>query len=169
MNAPAPIFLPRRETAGSRQARLPDRRAAGGSPASPGARACRSSASCPKRFATPSPSARRCTSALGRFIAFTLAATGTFSWSDPRPMNSCCSTGTGNFSAFGGWQPVFGRHFDGGLLLRDGEDHQWHRKLVATAFKQDQLQSYLAAFRSNIAELLPGRQSRSKPMNSRRA
>lgn len=56
----------------------------------------------------------------------------------------------GNFSAFGGWQPVFGRHFDGGLLLRDGGDHQWHRKLLATAFKQDHLQAYLNLFWPNI-------------------
>ena len=61
----------------------------------------------------------------------------------------------GNFSAYGGWKPVFGRHFDGGLLLRDGDDHQWHRKLVATAFKQDQLQAYLNAFSSNISRLCP--------------
>ena len=57
----------------------------------------------------------------------------------------------GNFSAFGGWQPVFGRHFDGGLLLRDGMDHQWHRKLLATAFKQDQLEAYLRLFSPNIS------------------
>lgn len=55
-----------------------------------------------------------------------------------------------NFSAYGGWKPVFGRHFDGGLLLRDGADHSWHRKLVATAFKQDQLQQYLSTFAANI-------------------
>lgn len=55
-----------------------------------------------------------------------------------------------NFSAHGGWKPVFGRHFDGGLLLRDGLDHQWHRKLLASAFKQDQLQSYLTVFAKNI-------------------
>ena len=54
-----------------------------------------------------------------------------------------------NFSAEGGWRPVFGRHFEGGLLLRDGADHQWHRKLVGTAFKQEQLQSYLAIFAGN--------------------
>jgi len=63
----------------------------------------------------------------------------------------------GNFSAVGGWQPVFGKHFSGGLLLRDGEDHRWHRKLIATAFKQDQLQSYLSTFSRNIAELTPDR------------
>jgi cytochrome P450 len=56
-----------------------------------------------------------------------------------------------NFSSRGGWKPVFGRHFDGGLLLRDGEDHQWHRKLIASAFKQDQLNHYLSVFAGNIA------------------
>ena len=55
-----------------------------------------------------------------------------------------------NFSAYGGWKPVFGRHFDGGLLLRDGTDHQWHRKLLASAFKQDQLEAYVGFFRPNI-------------------
>lgn len=58
-----------------------------------------------------------------------------------------------NFSAYGGWKPVFGRHFDGGLLLRDGADHTWHRKLLAIAFKQDQLQAYLGIFCGNIARL----------------
>ena len=66
----------------------------------------------------------------------------------------------GNFSAFGGWQPVFGKHFSGGLLLRDGEDHRWHRKLIATAFKQDQLQSYLSTFAHNIAEMVPASSTR---------
>jgi cytochrome P450 len=55
----------------------------------------------------------------------------------------------GNFSAEGGWKPVFGRHFEGGLLLRDGADHHWHRKLIATAFKAEQLQSYLDIFARN--------------------
>jgi cytochrome P450 len=59
----------------------------------------------------------------------------------------------GNFSAYGGWKPVFGRHFGGGLLLRDGGDHRWHRKLVATAFKRDQLQHYLTTFAGNIQRL----------------
>lgn len=59
----------------------------------------------------------------------------------------------GNFSAYGGWKPVFGRHFDGGLLLRDGMDHQWHRKVVASAFKQERLQQYLDVFCTNISRL----------------
>lgn len=66
-----------------------------------------------------------------------------------------------NFSAEGGWKPVFGRHFEGGLLLRDGANHQWHRKLVATAFKQEQLQSYLDIFARNNAAVLAGWSGRS--------
>lgn len=62
----------------------------------------------------------------------------------------------GNFSAEGGWRPVIGRHFGGGLLLRDGADHLWHRKLIATAFKAEQLQSYLDIFARNNERLLPG-------------
>lgn len=61
---------------------------------------------------------------------------------------------SGNFSSEGGWRPVFGKHFSGGLLLRDGEDHRWHRKVIAAAFKQVQLDSYLAVFARNIRNLL---------------
>jgi cytochrome P450 len=60
----------------------------------------------------------------------------------------------GNFSSEGGWKPVFGRHFEGGLLLRDGANHQWHRKLIASAFKQEQLESYLAVFARNNEDVL---------------
>jgi cytochrome P450 len=59
-----------------------------------------------------------------------------------------------NFSAEGGWKPVFGRHFEGGLLLRDGANHQWHRKLVAGAFKAEQLQAYLDIFAHNNESVL---------------
>lgn len=59
-----------------------------------------------------------------------------------------------NFSAEGGWKPVFGRHFEGGLLLRDGANHQWHRKLVAGAFKAEQLQAYLDIFARNNESVL---------------
>lgn len=59
----------------------------------------------------------------------------------------------GLFSSKGGWAPVFGRHFDGGLLLRDGQDHLWHRKVIAGAFKGEQLQSYVTIFARNVAAL----------------
>lgn len=52
----------------------------------------------------------------------------------------------GNFSCAGGWDPVFGRHFQGGLMLRDGADHNRHRKLLAAAFKQNHLEGYARNF-----------------------
>jgi cytochrome P450 len=52
----------------------------------------------------------------------------------------------GNFSCAGGWDPVFGRHFQGGLMLRDGGDHSRHRKLLAAAFKQSHLEGYARNF-----------------------
>ena len=62
----------------------------------------------------------------------------------------------GNFSAEGGWRPVIGRHFGGGLLLRDGADHQWHRKLIASAFKAERLQSYLDTYARNNRSVASG-------------
>jgi cytochrome P450 len=62
----------------------------------------------------------------------------------------------GNFSSEGGWRPVIGRHFGGGLLLRDGADHAWHRKLIASAFKAEQLQSYLDIYARNNETLSAG-------------
>lgn len=62
----------------------------------------------------------------------------------------------GVFSACEGWKPIFGRHFEGGLLLRDGLDHRRHRKIIGGAFKQAQLQGYLEIFNQVIARHVTG-------------
>lgn len=62
----------------------------------------------------------------------------------------------GNFSCAGGWDPVFGRHFQGGLMLRDGGDHSRHRKLLAAAFKQNHLEGYARNFDRVIRADMPG-------------
>ncbi|MDP8993842.1 MAG: cytochrome P450 [Pseudomonadota bacterium] len=69
---------------------------------------------------------------------------------------------SGTFAAEGGWRPVFGRHFDGGLLLRDGANHQWHRKLIASAFKAQQLEAYLGVFSANVERMLPAWSGRAR-------
>jgi len=61
----------------------------------------------------------------------------------------------GNFSCAGGWDPVFGRHFQGGLMLRDGADHGRHRKLLAAAFKQAHLEGYARNFDRVIRADMP--------------
>ena len=49
----------------------------------------------------------------------------------------------GLFSAKGSWGLIMGRIFTNGLLLRDGDDHRHHRRLLREAFRTKALQSYL--------------------------
>ena len=50
----------------------------------------------------------------------------------------------GNFSAYLGWEPVLGSLFPRGLMLRDGDDHRYHRRLMQPAFRKEALAGYLA-------------------------
>ncbi len=47
------------------------------------------------------------------------------------------------FSARLGWQRVLGELFPRGLMLRDAEDHRWHRRLMLPAFRKEALARYL--------------------------
>lgn len=47
------------------------------------------------------------------------------------------------FSAKGGWSSLMGDLFPRGLLLRDGEEHRHHRRLMLPAFKREALAGYL--------------------------
>lgn len=60
------------------------------------------------------------------------------------------------FSAKESWDLIMGRIFTNGLLLRDGEDHRTHRRLLREAFRTPALQSYLERMNDMIAELLVG-------------
>jgi len=46
------------------------------------------------------------------------------------------------FSAKKPWDLIMGRIFPNGLLLRDGEDHKHHRKIMHEAFKRPALRQY---------------------------
>ncbi len=50
----------------------------------------------------------------------------------------------GNFSAYLGWEPVLGSLFPRGLMLRDGDDHRYHRRLMQPAFRKEALAGYLS-------------------------
>ena len=52
------------------------------------------------------------------------------------------------FSARRSWTMIMGRIFPNGLLLRDGDDHRQHRKIMQVAFKTPALQDY--ATRMNV-------------------
>ena len=47
------------------------------------------------------------------------------------------------FSAKGGWASLMGDLFPRGLLLRDGEEHRHHRRLLLPSMKREALQGYL--------------------------
>lgn len=57
----------------------------------------------------------------------------------------------GNFSAHLGWEPVLGQLFPRGLMLRDGDDHRYHRRLMQPAFRKEALAAYLGRMGPRIA------------------
>jgi cytochrome P450 len=56
----------------------------------------------------------------------------------------------GRFSAKLGWERVLADLFPRGLMLRDAEDHRWHRRLMLPAFRKEALARYLAAMTPRI-------------------
>jgi cytochrome P450 len=56
----------------------------------------------------------------------------------------------GRFSAKLGWERVLADLFPRGLMLRDAEDHRWHRRLMLPAFRKEALARYLEAMTPRI-------------------
>ena len=56
----------------------------------------------------------------------------------------------GRFSAKLGWERVLADLFPRGLMLRDAEDHRWHRRLMLPAFRKEALARYLEAMNPRI-------------------
>ncbi len=56
----------------------------------------------------------------------------------------------GRFSARLGWERVLADLFPRGLMLRDAEDHRWHRRLMLPAFRREALARYLQAMSPRI-------------------
>ena len=57
---------------------------------------------------------------------------------------------SGRFSAKLGWERVLADLFPRGLMLRDAEDHRWHRRLMLPAFRHEALERYLAKMSPRI-------------------
>jgi len=49
------------------------------------------------------------------------------------------------------WDLIIGRIFPNGLMLRDGDDHRYHRRIMQAGFKNKAMKTYM----SDIAELVP--------------
>ena len=62
----------------------------------------------------------------------------------------------GIFSARKPWDAIMGRIFPNGLLLRDGEDHKQHRRILHEAFKRPALRAYAERMSPAIGAALDG-------------
>lgn len=58
------------------------------------------------------------------------------------------------FSSRRAWNYFIGRLFPNGLMLRDGDDHRLHRRLMQAGFKKPALESYLATMNPLIEQRL---------------
>ncbi len=58
------------------------------------------------------------------------------------------------FSSERGWSPVLEKLFPRGLMLRDGDDHRVHRRLMQPAFRAEALAGYLNLMNPRIAARL---------------
>jgi cytochrome P450 len=59
-------------------------------------------------------------------------------------------------SAKGAWDLIMGRIFPNGLLLRDGDDHRHHRRIMQVAFHHTALREYVERMNPHIAAALVG-------------
>ena len=50
------------------------------------------------------------------------------------------------------WDQIIGRVFPNGLMLRDGDDHRYHRRLMQAGFKNKAMQGYFKQMSPQIAE-----------------
>lgn len=65
----------------------------------------------------------------------------------------------GNFSTRQGWESFVGELFPRGLMLKDGEDHRYHRRIMQAAFKKEAMVHYQAL----MADVLPRMHARIQP------
>ena len=49
-----------------------------------------------------------------------------------------------NFSSKEGWAVTLGPTFENGLMLRDFDDHKYHRTLLQDSFRHDAIHNYLS-------------------------
>ena len=55
-----------------------------------------------------------------------------------------------NFSSKHGWEFSIGPTFENGLMLRDFDDHKYHRSLLQNSFRRDALDKYIHIIQPRI-------------------
>lgn len=61
-----------------------------------------------------------------------------------------------NFSSRQAWNHALAKLFPNGLMLRDGDEHRYHRRLMGAPFKAHALESYVASMNPDIAGTIAG-------------
>lgn len=61
-----------------------------------------------------------------------------------------------NFSSTMAWNPTLDRIFPNGLMLKDFDEHKYHRRVLQAAFKRPAIESYVSAMSSGMASGLEG-------------
>jgi len=56
------------------------------------------------------------------------------------------------FSNKQAWDQIIGRVFPNGLMLRDGDDHRYHRRLMQAGFKNKAMQRYLLEMQPQVRQ-----------------
>jgi cytochrome P450 len=56
------------------------------------------------------------------------------------------------FSNKKAWDQIIGRIFPNGLMLRDGDDHRYHRRLMQAGFKVDAMRRYLLEMEPQVQQ-----------------
>ncbi len=72
----------------------------------------------------------------------------------------------GIFSARRPWMNIMGRIFPNGLLLRDGEEHRHHRRIVHEAFKRPVLREYVRHMHPMIRRGLDAFEAEGRPVHA---
>jgi cytochrome P450 len=62
------------------------------------------------------------------------------------------------------WDLLIGRIFTNGLMLRDGEDHRFHRRILLEAFRRSSLEAYIEQMNPLIASGLESFGAQPQPM-----
>ena len=61
-----------------------------------------------------------------------------------------------NFSSRKAWNISLAELFPNGLMLRDGDEHRYHRRLLGAPFKAKALEEYVSLMNSDIASTIKG-------------
>ena len=57
-----------------------------------------------------------------------------------------------DFSSYMGYKPVIGNFYDGGIIMRDFDDHRFQRRLFQNAFKNKALKDYMSIINPTIQQ-----------------